>query len=80
MGHTESSAKRKTHRSECLQKENRKNIPKSLTEHLKAPEQKEGNTSKRRRVQEIIELRAEINQVGPKRNYAKNQQNQELVL
>ena len=69
MGHTESSAKRKTYRSECLQKETGKNIPKSLTEHLKAPEQKEANTTKRSRWQEIIKLRAEINQVETKELY-----------
>ena len=33
----------------------------SLTAHLKALEQKEANTPKRRRQQEIIKLRAEIN-------------------
>jgi hypothetical protein len=35
--------------------------------HLKALEQKEANTSKRSRWQEIIKLRAEINQVETKR-------------
>jgi hypothetical protein len=35
----------------------------SLTTHLKALEQEEANTLKRSRLQEIIELRAEINQV-----------------
>ena len=39
----------------------------SLTEHLKALEQKEANTSKRSRRQEMIKLRAEINQVETKR-------------
>jgi hypothetical protein len=38
-----------------------------LTAHLKALEQKEANTPKRRRQQEIIKLRAEINQVETKR-------------
>ena len=38
-----------------------------LTEHLKALEQKEANTPKRSRMQEIIKLRAEINQVETKR-------------
>ena len=52
----------------------------SLTAHLKAPEQKEAKAPKRRRQQEIIKLRAEINQVERKKNYTKNQQNQELVL
>jgi hypothetical protein len=56
----------------------------SLTAHLKALEQKEANTPKRSRWQEIIKLRAEVNQIGKKKKkkkkYTKNQQNQELVL
>ena len=39
----------------------------SLTAHLKALEQKEANSPKRSNCQEIIELRAEINQVETKR-------------
>ena len=39
----------------------------SLTAHLKALEQKEANTPKRSRRQEIIKLRAEINQVETER-------------
>jgi hypothetical protein len=39
----------------------------SLTAYLKALEQKEANTPKRSRRQEIIKLRAEINQVEIKR-------------
>ena len=39
----------------------------SLTAHLKALEQKGANSPKRRRRQEIIKLRAEINQVETKR-------------
>jgi len=38
-----------------------------LTAHLKALEQKEINNPKRSRSQEIMKLRAEINQVGMKR-------------
>jgi hypothetical protein len=38
----------------------------SLTAHLKALEQKEANTQKRSRLQKIIKLRAEINQVETK--------------
>jgi hypothetical protein len=38
----------------------------SLTEHLKALEQKEANSPKRSRQQEIIKLRGEINQVETK--------------
>ena len=39
----------------------------SLTEHLKALEQKEANSTRRSRRQEVIKLRAEINQVERKR-------------
>jgi hypothetical protein len=39
----------------------------SLTAHLKSLEQKEANSPKRSRCQEIIKLRAEINQVEAKR-------------
>jgi hypothetical protein len=39
----------------------------SFTAHLKALEQKEANTPKRSRWQEIIKLRAEIDQVETKR-------------
>jgi hypothetical protein len=39
----------------------------SLTTHLKALKQKEANSPKRSRCQEIIKLRAEINQVETKR-------------
>jgi hypothetical protein len=39
----------------------------SLTAHLKALEQKEANSHKRNRRQDIIKLRTEINQVETKR-------------
>jgi DNA repair exonuclease SbcCD ATPase subunit len=39
----------------------------SFKTHLKALEQKEANTSKRSRQQEILKLRAEINQIETKR-------------
>jgi hypothetical protein len=67
MGHNENSAMRKTHSSKCLQKETDESIHSSLTTHLKALEQKEANTPKMGRWQEIIKLRAEISQVETKR-------------
>jgi hypothetical protein len=45
----------------------RRDYTSSLTAHLKALEQKEANTPKRSRWQEIIKLRAEINQIETKR-------------
>jgi hypothetical protein len=53
----------------------------SLTAHLKAVEQKEANSPKRSRQQEIIKLRAEINQVEEeKKKTTKCQPNQELFV
>ena len=43
----------------------------SLTAHLKALEQKEANTPKRSRQQEIIKLRAEIHQIETKRTISR---------
>jgi hypothetical protein len=40
----------------------------NLTAHLEALELKEANSPKRSRQQEIIKLRAEVNQVETKRN------------
>ena len=39
----------------------------SLTAHLKSLEQKEANTPKRNRLQEIIKLRAKFNQIATER-------------
>jgi hypothetical protein len=47
----------------------------SLTAHLETLELKEVNSPKRSRQQEIIKLRAEINQGENKKNYSKNQSN-----
>ena len=47
--------------------------PSSLIVHLKTIEQKEVNTAKRSRMQEITKLRAEINHI--EKNYIKNQNN-----
>jgi hypothetical protein len=64
----------------AFKKKLKKENTSSLTAHLKALEQREANIPKRSRHQEIIKLRAEISQTETKRNYTKNQQNQELVL
>jgi hypothetical protein len=47
----------------------------SLIAHLKALEQKEANTPKRSRWQEIITLRAEINQIEIKRTIERTNKN-----
>ena len=67
MGHNESIAKRKTHSTECLPKKLERAYTSSLTAHQKALEQTEANTPKRSRWQEIVKLRAEINQKETKR-------------
>ena len=64
MGHNESISKRKTHSSK---KKLESAHTSSLTAHLRAVEQKEANTPKRSRRQEIIKLRGEINQVETRR-------------
>jgi hypothetical protein len=46
----------------------------SLTAYLKAPEQKEANSLERSKQQEIIKLRAEINQIKTKREKKKKKQ------
>ena len=65
MGHNESIPKMKTHSPECLQKRAYTCI---LTADLKALEQKEANSPKWSRRQEIMTLSGEISQVEPKRN------------
>jgi hypothetical protein len=52
----------------------------SFTAHMKALEQKEANTNKINRLQEIINLRTVINQTETTRTIQKNQQNHEFVL
>jgi hypothetical protein len=52
----------------------------SLTEHLKALEQKEGNSPKESRGQEIIKLRAEINQIETKRTIKRINQTRSWFL
>jgi hypothetical protein len=67
MGHNEGSPKRKTHSSECLQMKLERAYTSIWTAHIKALEQKEANSPKRSTPQEIIIIRAEINQVETKR-------------
>jgi hypothetical protein len=67
MGHNESSAKRKIHSTEYLHTEIRESYTINLTAYLKALEQKETNMPRRRRQQEIIKIRAEINPLATKR-------------
>jgi hypothetical protein len=62
MGYHETIPKRKIHSPDCRQKETRERAyTSSLTVHLKALEQKEANSSKRSRRQEIIKHWAESN-------------------
>jgi hypothetical protein len=52
----------------------------TLTTHLKALEQKDANTPKRSRWQEINKLKTEINQVETKRMIGRINKNQEQFL
>jgi hypothetical protein len=61
MGHNESSPKRKTQSSECLQKKLESVYTSSLTAHLKTLAKKEANIPKRSRWEDIIKLRTENN-------------------
>jgi hypothetical protein len=63
MGHIESISMRKTHSSECLQKETREITHKQLDNTIKRSITKGTNSPKRNRRQEIIKLRCKINQV-----------------
>jgi hypothetical protein len=67
MGHNECSPKRKTHSPNAAKKKLVRAHTSSLTAHLEALEQKEANSPKRSGQQEIIKLRAKINQVQTKR-------------
>jgi hypothetical protein len=74
MGHNENNAKRKENSGlSASKKKMERAYTSSLTTHLKALEQKEINTPKRIRWQEIIKLRAENNPVETKKFYTKNQ-------
>ena len=66
--------------SEFLKKKLERAHTSGLTTHLKALDKQEANSPTRSKQQEIIKLLAEINQVETKKNYTKNQPNQELVL
>ena len=64
MVHNESSAKRKVHSTKYPGKETGEILhTNNLTAHLRALEQKEANSPKRSRRQEIVKLRAKINQI-----------------
>jgi len=71
MGHNESCTKRKTHSTECLQKETGESIYLQLDSTHKTLEEKKAKKHKRSRRQEIIKLRAEINQVETKKGLYK---------
>lgn len=67
MEHNESCAKRKVHSTKWIHKKFREILYEQLNSTLERSRTKEANTPKRRRGQEIIELRAEINEIGTKR-------------
>ena len=74
MGHNESIPKRKTHSSRASKKKIERGYTSSLTTQLKGLEEKETNSPKRSRRQEIIKLRGEINQVETRRTIQRKNQ------
>ena len=72
MGHNESTSKGNLIILRASKKKLERAHISNLTIHLKALEQKEANSPKKSRWQEIIKLRGETNQVRNK-NYSKNQ-------
>ena len=69
MGHNEGSPKRKTYTLSASKKKLERTYTSSLTAHIEALKLKEENSPKRSRWQEIIKLRAEINQIETKELY-----------
>jgi hypothetical protein len=67
MGHKESNPKRKKISLSDSKKKQDRTYTRILKAHLNSLEPKEANSPKRSRQQEIIKLRAEINQVATKR-------------
>jgi hypothetical protein len=68
MGHNESSAKRKVHSTKGPGKKKlERSYTNNLTTQLRAIEQKEANSPKRSRQQEIVKLRADISQIETKK-------------
>jgi hypothetical protein len=67
MGHNEAVIRRKLIALSDYKEKVERACTSSLTAHLKALDQKEANTHKRSRRQEINKPRAEINQVGEKK-------------
>jgi hypothetical protein len=61
MGHNENGAKRELIALSAYKKKLERVYTSNLTAHLKAVEQKEANTPKRSRGQEIFKLRAKVN-------------------
>ena len=79
MGNNESISKRKIHSSECLQKETRESTPKQLDNTPKC------SRKKGRKFTQGVDCRNNQTQgqnqpSGNKKNYSKNQPNEELVL
>jgi hypothetical protein len=72
MGHNVKSVKRKIHSSKCPGKKLERSYTSNLTAHLRALEQKEANSYKRGRLQEIVKSKNQPNR--NKENNTKNQQ------
>jgi hypothetical protein len=78
MGHNGSSAMRKVHSTQCPVKKLEKSYTNNLKAHLRALEQKEANSPKRSRMQEIVKLRVKNYPSRNKENNTKNQQKERI--
>ena len=72
MGYNESSAKRKTHSSECLKNEPGESIHFQLDNTPEISRTKRSKYTQESRQQEIIKVRVKINQVETKRTIQKS--------
>ena len=77
MGHNEGSPKRKTHSSECLPKETRDQILDTTPKCFRA---KGSKFTKEEQMAENNQTQGRNQPSGNKKNYSKNQPNEELVL
>jgi hypothetical protein len=80
MGHKESSPKRKTHSSECLQKETRESIHEQLDSTPKSSTTKGSKFTQEEYTSGNNQTQGWILPNRNKKNCTKNKPNQELVL
>ena len=80
MGHNESISKRKTHSSEGLQNETRESIHLQLENTPKSTRTKGNKLTQEEQMAGNNQTQGQNQPSGKKKNYSKNQPNEELVL